>query len=224
MIFLRRQQRPCRHDSGGGGLSAIPGDWPPPRQRLQPVRPPALDSRSAVRENRSRPRQRLHGYPAMIPVAAMLTDVPEPPRGVATPVTFCFRVCGPRWNALSRWVALRAEMMRTVAPPSGSQWQTMRSFAPELMPSIRKRARTLTVLGRRRQGQYGQPTMKRYACPSLRPSPCAMKVSTMALSETPSAFARVASCAWMVLGTRAINLPDATPPLRGKGTGTSLGK
>ena len=42
------------------------------------------------------------------------------------------------------------------------------------------------------------------------------------LRDTPSALARVASCAWTVLGTRAMNLPEAMPPLFGAGTGNFL--
>lgn len=57
---------------------------------------------------------------------------------------------------------------------------------------------------------------------ALPPRPCAMNVSTRAFRETPSARARVASCACTVFGTRATNLPDATPPLFGAGTGSFL--
>ena len=49
-----------------------------------------------------------------------------------------------------------------------------------------------------------------------------MNVRTKALSETPSARARMASWAWTVLGTRATNFPDAAPPLFGAGTGSFL--
>jgi len=61
-----------------------------------------------------------------------------------------------------------------------------------------------------------------YARRSLRPRPSAMNVKTKALSDTPSAFARVANRAWTVFGTRATNFPDATPPLFGAGIGNSF--
>ena len=66
------------------------------------------------------------------------------------------------------------------------------------------------------------PLLYRHALPSFRPSPCAMKVRTSVFRETPSVLARVASCACSVLGTRATNLPDATPPPFGAGTGNPL--
>jgi hypothetical protein len=41
---------------------------------------------------------------------------------------------------LSRFVALRAEMMWMVLPASLSQWQTNNNLAPVLMPNNRKRS------------------------------------------------------------------------------------
>lgn len=45
----------------------------------------------------------------------------------------------------------------------------------------------------------------RQARPEFLPSPWAMKVSTRVFSETPSALARVDSCACTDFGTRATN-------------------
>ena len=49
-----------------------------------------------------------------------------------------------------------------------------------------------------------------------------MHVRTSAFNETLSALARVVSCACTVFGTRATNLPEATPPLFGAGTASFL--
>ena len=54
------------------------------------------------------------------------------------------------------------------------------------------------------------------------PEPCAINVSTKALSDTPSDLARMVNWACTVSGTRTTNLPDAKPPLPGCGTGNLL--
>src|SRR3546814_14682902 len=54
-------------------------------------------------------------------------------------IVFGFHDVPPGSNALSRWVALLAEMMRRTSPCSRSQWQTMRQLALERRPNSTNR-------------------------------------------------------------------------------------